>query len=498
MIEWMQKHRKWLVITIWISAIAFIGAGGVMWGTADYSLGADSVAKVGKISISKAEFSAAYQHAFQLETRKRGGNFDEAQAQSINLQAQVLENLISNALVRNYALDLGLRISDEEVINEIKNIEFFHKDGQFSLESYQQFLSQERISAKDFEEQMRNDLLSQRIFALLFPNLPKNQFDVPNIATPLEKQAIFFALEGIVDSIELDIIPASSVSIKLEENKLKQFYEENKQNYQTLPSYEVLAITTKSSKQSYTNKELHEFYEKNYIANGEKMNDEIKPQVINAYQKQQAKNESLKATASLKKADETSKPSNADKLTITRDSSQYSEEVFLALESNSVGATIKPIELGDDFITLKILAKNTPQAKPYSEVKAQIEQEYATKERNQKLTTLAQSRLSTFKGRNVNVRFSLLELNQNPNFSIAGLDFYSSVALLQAIYQSPTSPNYAIIGQNAFLFRVISQKTLPFSDSQAIEAITSDRKIDSILQLVSSFLQSKYKIKRYI
>ncbi len=32
MITWMQRHKKWLVITIWISTIAFVGAGFVGWG----------------------------------------------------------------------------------------------------------------------------------------------------------------------------------------------------------------------------------------------------------------------------------------------------------------------------------------------------------------------------------------------------------------------------------------------------------------------------------
>jgi hypothetical protein len=36
MIEWMQRHKKWLVITIWISTIAFIGAGFVGWGAYDF------------------------------------------------------------------------------------------------------------------------------------------------------------------------------------------------------------------------------------------------------------------------------------------------------------------------------------------------------------------------------------------------------------------------------------------------------------------------------
>ena len=33
MITWMQRHKRWLVITIWISTIAFVGAGFVGWGS---------------------------------------------------------------------------------------------------------------------------------------------------------------------------------------------------------------------------------------------------------------------------------------------------------------------------------------------------------------------------------------------------------------------------------------------------------------------------------
>ena len=36
MITWMQRHKKWLVITIWISTIAFVGAGFVGWGSYKY------------------------------------------------------------------------------------------------------------------------------------------------------------------------------------------------------------------------------------------------------------------------------------------------------------------------------------------------------------------------------------------------------------------------------------------------------------------------------
>jgi len=36
MITWMQTHKKWLIITIWIATIAFVGAGFVGWGAYSY------------------------------------------------------------------------------------------------------------------------------------------------------------------------------------------------------------------------------------------------------------------------------------------------------------------------------------------------------------------------------------------------------------------------------------------------------------------------------
>ena len=36
MITWMQRHKKWLVFTIWTCTIAFVGAGFVGWGAYNY------------------------------------------------------------------------------------------------------------------------------------------------------------------------------------------------------------------------------------------------------------------------------------------------------------------------------------------------------------------------------------------------------------------------------------------------------------------------------
>ena len=60
MITWMQRHKKWLVITIWISTIAFVGAGFVGWGSYDYGKKAGTVAVVGDREVSVEEYNQEY------------------------------------------------------------------------------------------------------------------------------------------------------------------------------------------------------------------------------------------------------------------------------------------------------------------------------------------------------------------------------------------------------------------------------------------------------
>ena len=65
MISWMQKHNKYLVWTIWVATIAFIGAGFVGWGSYDFGAKAGNVAKVGSIEIPQSKLNMVYSDIYQ-------------------------------------------------------------------------------------------------------------------------------------------------------------------------------------------------------------------------------------------------------------------------------------------------------------------------------------------------------------------------------------------------------------------------------------------------
>jgi len=75
MITWMQRHKKWLVITIWISTIAFVGAGFVGWGSYEYGKQGGAVAVVGDREVSVEEYQQEYSNLYDQYSRMFGSMF---------------------------------------------------------------------------------------------------------------------------------------------------------------------------------------------------------------------------------------------------------------------------------------------------------------------------------------------------------------------------------------------------------------------------------------
>ena len=85
MITWMQRHKKWLVITIWISTIAFVGAGFVGWGSYDYGKQGAVVAVVGDREVSVEEYQQEYSKIYEQYAKMFGPMFSKELAEQLKL-----------------------------------------------------------------------------------------------------------------------------------------------------------------------------------------------------------------------------------------------------------------------------------------------------------------------------------------------------------------------------------------------------------------------------
>ncbi len=93
------------------------------------------------------------------------------------LRQSALENLINQTLLSQHASEQGYRASADEVLNLIRSIPQFQKDGQFDPEIYKQVLKAQGRSAAAFEQQLRESLTMDQFRDAIAETafLPKNE-----------------------------------------------------------------------------------------------------------------------------------------------------------------------------------------------------------------------------------------------------------------------------------------------------------------------------------
>jgi peptidyl-prolyl cis-trans isomerase D len=231
MITWMQKHRKYLVVTLWISTIAFVGAGFVGWGQYNYGAKSSNVAIVGDIEITGGELQDTYSNIYGYYNQLFQGKFDQEMAQKFNVEQQALTTLINQALLLNLASYYDLQTTDEEVLQELIKIPAFQKDGYFNKEIYEQVLMNARTTKKAFEAKMQKELTVQKLQPLLNSELTNYERSVAK------------TMLAIADKIEYKVLSLDDMSVALNKETIKAFWETRKESYQTDKQYKVELLT---------------------------------------------------------------------------------------------------------------------------------------------------------------------------------------------------------------------------------------------------------------
>lgn len=126
------------------------------------------VAWVDDEAISASEFLDRYRLAARSWQEQSGGQFSPALARQIGLPDQVAAELVRDRLLVLEAERFGIRVSDSEVGAWITTAPTFQQNGAFvGREAYLGMLRANRLDPRDFEESLRQDLLSQKLQRLV-------------------------------------------------------------------------------------------------------------------------------------------------------------------------------------------------------------------------------------------------------------------------------------------------------------------------------------------
>lgn len=166
--EFMQSWLGKLVLLIVLAPMAFLGVATLDFGG---HIGRDDIVKVDKTTISVSAYNN------ELAGRKAELQQQVSDASLINEKAladEVLESMISRALLENQAQFLGMSVSDETITRLLQaDPNFADKDGNFSNDLFAQYLQSHGMNSKMLFEifrtqlglrQLTSSILSQAIY----------------------------------------------------------------------------------------------------------------------------------------------------------------------------------------------------------------------------------------------------------------------------------------------------------------------------------------------
>jgi len=476
MIEWMQTHRKWLVITIWIATIAFIGAGFVGWGQFQFGHKQSVVAKIKDTEVTIKDVQNEYNLLFQQFNQQLGGKLDEATAKKLGLDKMAIQKAIQNGILRQYAKDLGLYVTDKELADYI--IKLFG-----STKNYKIYLKNTGQTAEEFEKTLRKDLLVQKLINLLHLKPTKNE--ILSVASALYN----------ADNLNVKILKKSDLEVDLSEKEIKEYYEKHKNEFLGDKKYRIAYVKIPLDVEVSV-KELKSFYEKNKL-NYKNSNGEILPfekvvqQVKKDYAIKKLKKEAILAYKDLKEN------KNFKIRLVTFNNDLIPKNKMDLLIKNGY---LKPFVYNDYYISAKLLEEINPTPISFEEAKAQVMEILLNKKATKKLIEMSKEEINNFNGSSIGF-ITKFDVNKIPSLSPQ-----QAVIFLQKVFTSTKSKDFVLIPENnpevSVLYKINKQKLLYKKEyekakNQVInltEALLNKELINDLIDK----LQQEYSIKVYI
>ncbi|HEX9758614.1 MAG TPA: SurA N-terminal domain-containing protein [Nitrospiria bacterium] len=153
-------ENPWLFrIIMLVIAITFIGTMGWMGLTAPTS---NVIAEVNGDKISMDEFRLSEKNARDYYRNLFQDNYSEDLMRQFNLKKRVLDELIEKRLWLDFARQMDLDVSNEEVRENIVHLPAFQKKGRFDRDTYNRYLAFIRAKPETFEKEQRELLLIQK------------------------------------------------------------------------------------------------------------------------------------------------------------------------------------------------------------------------------------------------------------------------------------------------------------------------------------------------
>lgn len=442
MITWMQKNNKWLIITVWISTISFVGAGFLGWGSYNYSNSSNSVASINGGDVSFEEFQLEYNNIYSRYKEILGDKFNDKMAKEFNIRKIAYDNTIQKNILLQYANSLGLNTLDDEIIKSLIDTEYFQENGTFSKSKYIEVLSNNRRKPFEYENILKKDILLRKIQDIL--NIKPTNVEIEN----------FSNLIFLKDKIYIKILNSSNNEVFAKNEDVKKFWEDNQNVYMSDKSYKLKILKIKVPSTIPSNKEINTYFNENnyeFVKKDGKLKSkkEAREDIIKAINIRKTKRIAFKKYLKIKKNQEKIKNEEL----IYENELDFTDDIITKLKNLDNGKVLKPFLNKNKFFVIRLINKYEPKVLDYKMIKSSVKKDYELKLKRADIKDQAIKEFDNFKGKYIGY------VSTDSYDKIIGLDNNEARTFLSQLFKVQAKKGYIQINEDKIvLYNIIDSK----------------------------------------
>ena len=361
-----------IILVLIILSFVFAGVSSYLVGG-----GSNEAAKVGNTTIERNAFEQAYQNERNRMQSQMGDYFstlmgDEQYVQTF--RKSVLDRMINDVLLEQYAQSLGLRVSDEQVSKLILTMPQFQTNGQFDQDIYAATLRRAGFSADSFAEYLRKDLLRNQVVSAV----QNSEFTLDD---EVAQQSQLLTQTRDIQTITLNVGDFSKKA-QVTDEELQTYYKAHSESYER-PEQMKVAYVDLSAEQlkasiKVTDEDAQAYYQDHLDKYSTKGQRKVRHILI---KDDEAKAEELLAKLKAGEDFVTLAKENSEDVGSAKQGGDLGwmekgvmdpafEEAAFALKAKGDISDVVKSDFGYHIIQLE--DEKAPEAKPYSEVSAEI------------------------------------------------------------------------------------------------------------------------------
>ena len=230
MLDLFRRRKGGLKWVLWL-VILVLGAGMLLFfvqtpGGMGVGLGNQNVAVVAGNSINVNQYRRLYNQIYDSYRQMYPldpGNVE--MLRQLGLADQALDQLISEYAIGYGAQSMGIEATREEIAKYITTLPLFQEDGRFiGTERYMQILQANNLPTAEYEDGIRREIVRTKLLRVVTDGIR---------ATPEEVRKEFLDRNQGIKIRYVAIDPREVAPETVDEEDLKTYFEEQKENYRT-------------------------------------------------------------------------------------------------------------------------------------------------------------------------------------------------------------------------------------------------------------------------